>query len=310
MVFYCATMAHQRRQEKAVWKDRKKNAPRQHPTTGNPIVSWATALLKRPKPTATQEDSPLFRLPKEIRLQIFAYVFMGDLHIVRLRKRLGYLRYMPLPPDTDPTSEVDPARKKFIEHPVVRGLWRAAYPTSYSYGIWDPRWQQTISKPNSVTQQQQQQLPEQADGRECLLSLLKTCKVLQDEATPLLYECINFEINSSWNAYYFMMTVPAEHLAHVRELTISLSVDEVTNFNRLNIGEEPIMTSKVSSINQDGWRRLWDGVSSMPRLRRLNIAGKGFPFSLDPQLREEIVASLKSILNTCRVIEIHIKTQH
>jgi hypothetical protein len=296
-------MAIRRRQQKAVRKDRKKNAPQQHPTTGNPIVSWATALLKRPKPTATQEDSPLFRLPKEIRLQIFAYVFMGDLHIVRLRKRLGYLRYMPLPPDTDPTSEVDSAR--FIEHPVVRDLWRAAYPMNYDYGIWDPRWQQTINGPNAVTQQQ---LPEQADGRESLLSLLKTCKILQDEATPLLYECINFEINSSWNAYYFVMTVPAEYLAYVRELTISLGVDEISNFNRINFGQEPIMSPYASSIDPDCWRRLWDEVSSMPRLRRLNLTGKGVPFSLNPQLREEIVASLKSILHTCCVIEIHVKT--
>ncbi|MCJ1362785.1 hypothetical protein MMC16_001891 [Acarospora aff. strigata] len=156
-------------------KARLKNAPKPLPLKHRRELSTA------PKPRL-QADSPLLRLPAEIRLKIYYEVFGGEvLHLIQLPKRLAHVRCCSTLSATDVLRRCIPGYR-----------WPAVI------------MEMTKIKTSSLD-----------------LALLQSCRQIYTEAIDIMYATNLFDIDDPSTLLYLSQTIRPQRFAAIKYLQFS-----------------------------------------------------------------------------------------
>ncbi|PYH41550.1 uncharacterized protein BP01DRAFT_349046 [Aspergillus saccharolyticus JOP 1030-1] len=157
-----------------------------------------------------QLDSPLFnRLPAEIRIKIWTHVFDAEaptlIHLVQIRDQIRHVRC----PNAVSTA-VDKNRRCC---PVTAARWRTDQPWSFSSSS-------VSSSTSKLYPHTHPALPLHLTNAPT--SLLRTCRTIYNEASPVLYRTATFDIDDLSTLLAFTDQVNAACLREIRRLQVQV----------------------------------------------------------------------------------------
>lgn len=205
-----------KRHTKAHLKIRRKIAPL--PLPDRPPVSQAFD----PKLNC---DSPLLRLPFELRLHIYSYAVGGDvLHMVQLRRRLAHVRCV--------SGLADPWRKCIC---AARREDQDQYLKTRPY------------RPASLSSN---------------LGLLLACRQTFAEAVDLLYSANTFDVSNLDVIIYLAQTVRPEYLRRITRLQLDWSLSGADMpLHRAPFSAPSYLPSSVPPHDYATWEAFWEIVA-------------------------------------------------
>ncbi|RSL57031.1 hypothetical protein CEP53_006625 [Fusarium sp. AF-6] len=178
-----------------------------------------------------QQSLLLSRLPKEIRISIWAYVVGG--HDVTIIRKINKLSHAIFPMDTE--------RVHKAERVPTRKSWRA--PLGY-----EKRYKAT---------ERMSELD--------LLPLLLTCKQIYLEALHVLYSQNSFKVHTMEAFYRFLLRSPHNGLQSIRYLTIQWSGFAYWwEYQNEDTGEP-------MHEHDESWQEICDAIAAMDNLKSLSI---------------------------------------
>ncbi|KAK2760888.1 hypothetical protein FQN54_002128 [Arachnomyces sp. PD_36] len=214
--------------------------------------------------TPIQSDSSfLNRLPTEIRLQIYGYVFGdGAVHLVHIENRIRHVR----------------CEEK---HPSLHQHRQACCPLTVA------RWRSTSGRghrdhllyPHTHTS-----LPSNLSNSN--LSLLRTCRQIYAEAIDIPYSTLTFDVDDLHTWIYFCRNICPDRLAAIKNLTVQWSIfwDPMT-------GSEPWSSVYSHSHKDTIWEEFWRLLASPEQLTslinlRLVLNYADFPTSTEAMVKK------------------------
>lgn len=217
--------------------------------------------------TPIQTDSMLLnRLPTEIRLQIYGYVFGdGAVHLVHIENRIRHVRC------EDKYPSLNQHRKTCC--PVTVARWRGVNGQGHR-GHRDH-----LLYPHTHTD-----LPDQLSNSN--LSLLRTCRQIYAEAIDIPYSNFIFDVDDLHTWIYFCRNICPHRLACIKHLTVQWSVfwDPMT-------GSEPWSSVYSHSHKDTIWEEFWRLLASPEQLAslvdlRLVLNYADFPSSTETMMKK------------------------
>ena len=186
----------------------------------------------------------LNRLPTEIRLMIYGYVF-GDsaVHLVHIENRIRHVRCEERYPSLQ--------RHRHTCCPVTVARWRGVN------GRGGRGHRDHLLYPHTHTQ-----LPENLTDSN--LSLLRTCRQIYAEAVDIPYSNLVFDVDDLHTWIYFCRNICPDRLSTIRHLTVQYSIfwDPMT-------GSEPWSSVYSHSHNDTIWEEFWRLLASPQQLKSL-----------------------------------------
>lgn len=253
-------------------------------------------------PLDTQQDSPLFKLPAELRLRIYHEVLGGNVfHLLLKPHRVGHVLCDERPktyPATDDLPEVvqrDPERKCLANRQFPDA---GSIPGSYGRGF---KTRHKTSDPDSCAGRKMHSLSGYLLRKsDFSLSLLLSCRRLYCEAIDTLYKDNVFDINHPQTFVLFADTILPQRLALIQSL-------------QLLWAHPPLdLDREFESSPDPWWRDLWTKVATqkrMPALRHVSLRVEWWSSSWPKLDMENIVAPMLAHLRGLRSFEISIMQQ-
>jgi hypothetical protein len=246
----------QHRKEEAYWRPPPLQMPRKR-RLSLPLETpkrrrfWDLRKIE-PQKAFYQQQSPLGRLPEELRRLIYFHL-VGDkrFHVQDSYKRFGCVECVSdgptacehlldcLKPHMDMTPRIGDQR------PPSTGTRLAL--SSHGFLSIKPK---SAEKSNTdVTNTE-------------LLALGKTCRLLYDGYLDTLYTTPTFSFASLRQFEIFSTTIPPHRLTSITSLEFYCELHS-SHYDRLDIGWEEISTSR--------WRKAWEIIANMDGLRYLHV---------------------------------------
>ena len=197
-------------------------------------------------PLPNNEAAPFLRLPFELRRQVYSYIFVDRLVIyleVKPRGRTGlrltqsHVFYSARP---EMHNRVRPSptdwKRRYLEWRALRRACVVMYSPEKSI--------EGLDEPLDI-------------------GLLRTCRQLYQEGTPLLYGTNTFDIADPGHLIYLYRTVPSFCLVNIRYL--QLKTPELPKYVWKNKGI-------YGASNKSTWLDVWESIANhMISLRELNL---------------------------------------
>ncbi|KAL1985112.1 hypothetical protein VTN96DRAFT_8241 [Rasamsonia emersonii] len=197
------------------------------------------------EPSPQQDCQFLQRLPPEIRLMIYRYVF-GDeaVHLVQLKGKIRHVRCQ------HPSSSIEkhrhccpvtPARWRVYDGRVAGHSDRMLYPHTHA------------------------QLPELLSNSS--LGLLRTCRTIYLEAADIPYSNLVFDVDDLHTFVAFSLSVCPERLRCIKRLTV-----QWMPVWRPMAGEEHWSSIYSHTHNDRLWVLFWERVQALSGLEELRVS--------------------------------------
>jgi hypothetical protein len=203
-----------------------------------------------------QLQSPLGRLPEELREMIYAHLVAGRrLHVQQTYRRFGYVECAShnSPTETTTCDQVFECLKPHLNKATGVG----------NYGP------STGSRLNLSSYERLKMRPKTVEGGDdipCpsneMLALAETCRLFYTGYISSLYALTVFAFTSLKQFQTFSTTIPLRHLNTIKSLQFSSEVGSSFH-DRLDIGWEEVPTSQ--------WKRAWETIANMEKLRFLRV---------------------------------------
>lgn len=222
----------------------------------------ATPVDPLARSISSQPDCGLLqKLPPEIRLMIYGYVF-GDeaVHLVQLRGKIRHVRC----PQHKSASDI-PSHRQCCPETLAR--WRSS-PSSSSAGNGGgshlyPHTHKTL--PSNLT--------------DSSLSLLRTCRAIYLEAADMPYQTLSFDVDDLHTFIAFSLTISPEHLARIKRLTVQwtpiwqpMTGDSFSSSAAAAAGGGSNKSSIYSHTHNDHlWKLFWSRVQALEGLEELHL---------------------------------------
>ena len=194
---------------------------------------------------APQDDCMFLRkLPAEIRLMIYGYVF-GDeaVHLVQLKGKVRHVRC------SHPSASVVSNRSCC---PVTTARWRVDDARGEDHA-------QSLLYPHTHTS-----LPESLSSSS--LSLLQTCRTIYSEAANIPYSNLAFDVDDLHTFIAFSLTVNEEHLRRIKRLTVQWM--PVWQPMKGEVQQSSIFSH---THNDQLWELFWTRVAALRGLEELRL---------------------------------------
>lgn len=192
--------------------------------------------------------SLLQKLPPEIRLMIYGYVF-GDeaVHLVQLKGKIRHVRCC----QHKSASETASHRSCC---PETLARWRSSSSFSGTGSHIYPHTHASLSNKLSNSS----------------LSLLRTCRAIYLEAADILYQTLSFDVDDLHTFVAFSLTISPEHLVRIRQLTVQWTPiwQPMTGADSL-AGNKSSIYSHTHSDHL--WKLFWSRVQALEGLERLYL---------------------------------------
>jgi hypothetical protein len=215
-----------------------------------PQIDSAAASRQTVDPLACdmspQTDCDLLRkLPPEIRLMIYGYVF-GDetVHLVQLKGKIRHVRCQNTSSSIQSHRHccpVTPARWRVNDGRVAGHSDRMLYPHTHSH------------------------LPEMLSNS--YLSLLRTCRAIYLEAADIPYSGLVFDVDDLHTFVAFSLSVCPERLQSIKRLTV-----QWTPIWQPMAGEESSSSIYSHTHNDRLWTLFWSRVQALTGLEELQTS--------------------------------------
>ncbi|GIK02707.1 hypothetical protein Aspvir_006766 [Aspergillus viridinutans] len=213
------------------------------------LQSWTSSRPVDPydRPVNSQSGSPLFgKLPAEIRLIVYQYVFGGEaVHLVQLKGKIRHVRCR-----HTSSSSLDSHR---LCCPVTPARWRAGAAThdghsdSMLYPHTHPALPSTLSNGS--------------------LALLRACRAVYAEAADLPYAIPVFDVDDLHTFVAFSLTIDPDRLSAIRRLTI-----QWTPVWQPMAGQEHRASIYAHTHNDRLWALFWSRVAACRGLEELHLS--------------------------------------
>jgi hypothetical protein len=203
-----------------------------------------------------QLQSPLGRLPEELRAIVYAHLVTGRrLHIQESYKRFGFVECASndYPGETTTCKQVFGCLEPYLNK--VRGLGN--YTPSTGSRLYLSSYQGFRMKPKSVKGINDIPCP-----RDELLAVAKTCRLLYTGYISSLYSLTTFAFTSLKQFQTFATTIPPHYLNKITSFQLYSEIGSSFR-DRLDVGWEDRPTSQ--------WKRAWEIIANMQRLRILRV---------------------------------------
>ncbi|CAI7583195.1 unnamed protein product [Penicillium glandicola] len=217
----------------------------------SPPINWTNPI---------SQESPLLRLPAELRQIIWSYVLTNSLntqppqtiHLVQLKGKIRHVRcpsQSQTNPPNHPTSltqnrhccPTTPARWRIYDGRVPGHSDRLLYPHTHSH------LPSTLSNSNSA--------------------LLRVCRSIYFEAEPILYKASHFDVDDLYTFIAFAMSLSSVARNAISRLTVQWMPIWVPMAGLDHKGSVYAHTH-----SDDLWVRFWEVVASLEGLRVLGLS--------------------------------------
>lgn len=197
----------------------------------------------------------LQKLPPEIRLMIYGYVF-GDeaVHLVQLKGKIRHVRCS----QHKSASDI-PSHRHCCPETMAR--WRSSFSPSAGTGSDSHLYPHTHKAlPGKLTNSS--------------LSLLRTCRAIYLEAADIPYQTLSFDIDDLHTFVAFSLTISPEHLARIKRLTVQWTPiwQPMTGDSSLSSAAGSNKSSIYSHTHNDHlWKLFWSRVQALEGLEGLYL---------------------------------------
>ncbi|PWY81819.1 hypothetical protein BO70DRAFT_379793 [Aspergillus heteromorphus CBS 117.55] len=221
--------------------------------------------------SASQPQSPFFaRLPPEIRLMIYAYVFDAPtVHLVQIRDRVRHVRCA--------VARSMPLDQHRLCCPVTTARWRNAAMAGGVKAVattnTDTNTDTDTNPPNpqNPPSTPPQTLPPHPPSLANNLTtqtpaLLTTCRAIYTESLPVLYTLPTFDTDDLHTLLSFLTTISPVARAHIHRLTVQFA----PVWQPL-AGQEHSVSVYAHTHNDRLWRGVWRVVARLAALEELRL---------------------------------------
>lgn len=206
---------------------------------------------------SSQPDCGLLqKLPPEIRLMIYGYVF-GDeaVHLVQLRGKIRHVRC-----SKHKSASDIPSHRQCCPETMAR--WRSSSSSSSAGDRADSRLYPHTHK----------SLPGKLSNSS--FSLLRTCRAIYLEAADIPYQSLSFDVDDLHTFIAFSLTISPEHLARLKRLTVQWTPiwQPMTGDSSSSAGAGSSKSSIYSHTHNDHlWKLFWSRVQALEGLERIDL---------------------------------------
>ncbi|KAA8652204.1 hypothetical protein EYZ11_008321 [Aspergillus tanneri] len=222
------------------------------PCLDPPYSSTTTPIEPCALPMASQSDCGLLsRLPPEIRLMIYGYVF-GDeaVHLVQVKNKIRHVRCR------HPVSSVDQNRRCC---PSTPAHWRQESNKNHNNN------QQLHHHSAMLYPHTHADLPSALSNSS--LALLRCCRAIYAEAADILYANVVFDVDDLHTFIAFSRTVGTDRLRSIRRLTVQWSP-----VWQPMAGHEQPSSIFAHTHNDRLWSLFWSRVAALRGLEELHLS--------------------------------------
>ncbi|KAH8425733.1 uncharacterized protein LDX57_003479 [Aspergillus melleus] len=222
------------------------------PSVDLPFRSSSTPVDPYARPMADQTDCGLLhKLPAEIRLMIYGYVF-GDeaVHLVQVKDKIRHVRCR------QPASSIDKNRRCC---PATQARWRLVAdgtnpsigPGTKSDSMLYPHTHPDLTRSLSNSS----------------LTLLRTCRAIYAEAARILYANVTFDVDDLNTFVAFSAGISPDSLRAIRRLTVQWSP-----VWQPMAGHEQKTSIFAHTHNDRLWTLFWSRVAALRGLEALHLS--------------------------------------
>jgi hypothetical protein len=245
------------------WKPKPLDSPRRRrsslllePVRAKRQSWWSWKADEVPQQSFDQLQSPLGRLPEELRELIYAYLVPKQrLHVQESYKRFGFVKCA-----SNNSLEVTTTCDQVfgcLEPHLNTATGRFNSLPSLGSRLDLSSYEEFKIKPKLMEGRNDIRCP-----RSEMLALAKTCRLLYTCYISSLYSLPIFAFTSLKQLQTFSTTIPLHHLNTVTSLQFSSEIGSYSN-DRLDVAWEEIQNSQ--------WKSAWEVIASMHRLRDLRV---------------------------------------
>jgi hypothetical protein len=197
----------------------------------------------------------LQKLPPEIRLMIYGYVF-GDeaVHLVQLKGKIRHVRCC----KHKSASDI-PSHRHCCSETMAR--WRS-FSSSFST---------SAGSDSHLYPHTHKSLPGKLSNSS--LSLLRTCRAIYLEAADIPYQTLSFDVDDLHTFVAFSLTISPEHLARIKRLTVQWT--PIWQPMTGDSSSSPVGSNKSSiyshTHNDHLWKLFWSRVQALEGLEALYL---------------------------------------
>ncbi|KUL90598.1 hypothetical protein ZTR_00339 [Talaromyces verruculosus] len=200
----------------------------------------------------------LQKLPPEVRLMIYGYVF-GDeaVHLVQLKGKIRHVRCC----KHKSASDI-PSHRQCCPETMAR--WRSSSSSASSAGE---------RSDSHLYPHTHKSLPAKLSNSS--LSLLRTCRAIYLEAADIPYKTISFDVDDLHTFVAFSLTISPEHLGRIKRLTVQWTpIWQPMTGDSSSSSSSAAAGSNKSSIyshthNDHLWKLFWSRVQALEGLESL-----------------------------------------
>ncbi|CRG85231.1 hypothetical protein PISL3812_02343 [Talaromyces islandicus] len=207
--------------------------------------------------SAQPESNFLQRLPPEIRLMIYEYVF-GDeaVHLVQLRGKIRHVRCH------HPSASIASHRACCPETPA---RWRSSTSSSSSRSTAGSGRGSGFSDNSMLYPHTHSALPSKLSNSS--LSLLRTCRAIYLEAANIPYTDLVYDVDDLHTFIAFSFAISPDRLRSIKRLTV-----QWTPIWQPMTGEDSRASIYAHTHNDSLWKLFWTRVQAMTGLEELRIS--------------------------------------
>lgn len=204
---------------------------------------------------SSQSDCGLLqRLPPEIRLMIYGFVF-GDeaVHLVQLKGKIRHVRCS----QHKSASNISSHRQCC---PETMARWRCSSFAAASAGD------------SHLYPHTHKSLPGKLSNSS--LSLLRTCRAIYLEVADIPYQTLSFDVDDLHTFVAFSLTISPEHLARIKRLTVQWTpIWQPMTGNSSSFSQTGSNKSSIYSHthNDHLWKLFWTRVQALEGLQGLHL---------------------------------------